>query len=110
MFGETLRRVAIAQFSEPREMVLIERSHRANRQPDTMHRQRMALAQRAELRMRWAAGAHVVLCVHLEEFDRLRARENVAKMHRLEADADTRGKMRSFEHRQVPALRVARGT
>ena len=37
--------------------------------------------------MRRPAGAHVVLRVDLEETDRLRRGEDVAKMCRLEADA-----------------------
>src|SRR5258708_33438947 len=90
MFGETFRRVAVAQRLEPCEMVF-ERPDRADRQPYAMHRQRIAFAQRAELRVRRPAGAHVVLSVYFKESDRLRSSENVAKMRRLEADAGTRG-------------------
>src|SRR6267378_6633141 len=91
MFRETLRLVAFAQHFEPHEMVAIERLHRANRKSDAMHRQRIAFAQCAELRVRRSAGAHVVLRVDLEETERLRKGENVGKMRGLEADAGTRG-------------------
>ena len=60
-------------------MIAVERPHRADRQPDAVHRQRIALAQRGELRMRRAAGAHVVLGMDLEESDRLRRGEDVAE-------------------------------
>ena len=93
MLGETLRRIAIAQQFESREMVAIKRLRRANRQPDAMYRQCIALAQRAELRVRRPAGTHIVLRMHFEESDRLRCREDVAKMRGLEADAGARGKI-----------------
>src|SRR5712675_537559 len=85
-------------------MVAIERPHRTDRQPDAMHRQRIAFAQRAELRVRRPAGAHVVLGVNLEESDRLRSGEDVVKMRRLEANSGTRGQTGSSKHGQVPAL------
>src|SRR6266550_8277248 len=88
-------------------MVAIERPHRTNRQPDAMHRQRIAFAQRAELRVRRPAGAHVVLGVNLEESDRLRSGEDVVKMRRLETDAGACGQTGSSEHRPVPTLHVA---
>src|SRR5258706_13512773 len=93
MLRETLRRVPFAQQFEPHEMVPIERPHRANRKPDAMHRQRVAFAQCTELRVRRSAGAHVVLCVYLEESERLWSGENVTKMRGLEADAGTRGEI-----------------
>src|ERR1700747_1704762 len=105
MLRETLRRVAFAQQFEPHEMVAIERLHRANRKSDPMHRQRIAFAQCAELRVRWSTGAHVVLRVYLEESERLRSGEDVAKMHGLEADAGTRGYIRNDGHIYVPAWR-----
>src|SRR5882724_1424504 len=86
-------------------MVAIERPHRTNRQPDAMHRQRIAFAQRAELRVRRPAGAHVVLGVNLEESDRLRSGEDVVKMRGLEADAGTRGQIRDDGHSYIPAVR-----
>ena len=42
--------------------------------------------------MRRPAGAHIVLRVHLEEPDRLRHGENVAKMRWLEANTGSRRK------------------
>src|SRR5216684_6245131 len=109
MLRETLRRVAIAQQFESREMVAIERLHRANRQPDAMYRQCIALAQRAELRVGRPAGTHIVLRMHLEESDRLRCGEDVAKMRGLEADAGARGKIRIDGHMYVLALRPVGG-
>src|SRR6266513_4231773 len=110
MLREAFRRVLIAQLFEPREMVAIERPHRTNRQPDAMHRQRIAFAQRAELRVRRPSGAHVVLGVNLEESDRLRSGEDVVKMRGLEADAGTRGQTGSSKHGQVPALHATEET
>src|SRR6476646_4690532 len=98
MFREALRRVAIAQLLQPGEVSVVERPQRADRQPDTMDRQCVALAQGAELRVRSTAGTHVVLGVDLEESDRLRSRENVAKVRRFEADAGTGRQARSCEH------------
>ena len=93
MLGEALRLIAVAKRFQSRQMVAIERLHRADRQSDAMDRQSIALAQRARVRMRWSAGAHIVFRMHLEEADRLRGGENVAKMHRLEADAGARRKI-----------------
>src|SRR5216683_2978623 len=107
MLRETFRHVAFAQHFEPHEMVAIERPRRANRKPDAMHRQRIAFAQRSELGVRRAAGAHVVLGVDLEESERLWSGENVAKMRGLEADAGTRGQTGNDGHIEVPALCVA---
>ena len=90
MLGEALRLVARAEDLEPREMLTIERRGRSDRQADAVNRQRIAFAERAELRMRRSAGAHIVLRVHLEEADRLRRCEDVAKMRRLETDAGAR--------------------
>ena len=59
-------------------MIAIERLHRADRKPDAVDRERVTLAQSAELRMRRSAGAHVIFGVHLEEADRLRCRDDVA--------------------------------
>jgi len=72
-----------------------------------VYRQRIAFAQRAELRVRRSAGAHVILRVDLEESDRLRRGEDVAEMRWLEADAGARGQIRSSGHMQAPAWRVA---
>ena len=79
-------------------MLTIERRSRADRQADAVNRQRIEFAQRAELRMRRSAGAHVVLRVHLEEADRLRRGEDVAKMRRLETDAGARRKTGHDRH------------
>src|SRR6266513_1502447 len=107
MLREAFRRVLIAQLFEPREMVAIERPHRADRQPDTMHRQRIAFSQSSKLRMRRSARAHVILGVNLDEPDRVCRRENVAKMRGLEADAGAGRQIRYTEHLQIPALRIA---
>src|SRR5215468_10843918 len=81
-------------------MITVERLHRADRQANAVERQGIALAQGGKLRMRRPARAHVILRVHLEEADWLRLDENGAKMHRLEADASTRGKFRGLGHVQ----------
>ena len=60
-------------------MLAVERRGRADRQADAMHRQRIAFAQRAELRMRRPAGAHIIFGVDLEEAERLRRGEDVAE-------------------------------
>ena len=93
MLREALRLVTIAQHFKSREVVAIERLHRANRQSDAMHRQCIALAQRTKLRMRGSSGTHIILRVHLEEPDRLRGREDVAEMLGLETDASARRKI-----------------
>src|SRR5262249_9428530 len=89
-------------------MTRVERLNGADRQADTVERQGIALAQGGKLRMRRPAGAHVILRVHLEEADWLRLDENGAKMHRLEADASTRRKVRGLA--QVQHLRLLGGT
>src|SRR5260221_9397971 len=70
-------------------MITVERLHRADRQAHAVERQGIALAQRGKLRMRRPAGAHVILRVHLEEADWLRLDANGAKIHQLEAAANT---------------------
>ena len=90
MLREAFRLIAIAQDFKSREMVAIERLHRADREADAVHRQCIACAQCAKLRMRRSAGAHIVLRMHLEESDRLRRGENVAEVLGLEADPGAR--------------------
>ena len=53
----------------------------------------MTLAQGAKQRMRRPAGSHVIFCMHFEKADRPGTGENVAEMHRLEADTGARWKI-----------------
>ena len=92
MLGKTLRRVALAERFEPRQMVAVERLHRADRQSDAMDRQGVTLAQGAELGVRRTASTHIVFRMNLEEADRLRRANDVVEMRRLEADAGARWK------------------
>src|SRR5579872_7349762 len=95
---ETLGLIATAKDFKSREVIAVERLHRANRQTDTVNRQRVTFAQRGELRMGPPSGAHIVLGVDLEETDGLRGRDDVAKMRRLKADAGTSRKVCNNGH------------
>src|SRR5262249_48068136 len=95
--------VAVAEQLDPFKVVAIKRLHRANRQPDAMKRQGIALAQHPELRVRLAAGAHVILCVHLEKADRLRGGDDVAKVPWLQADRGARRKSVCTRHLEALA-------
>src|SRR5271157_3816643 len=98
MLREAVRLIAIAQHFESREVRAVERLHPADRQPDAMNGQCIALAQGAEVGVRRSPSAHIVLCMHLKESDRLFGGENVAKMQRLEADAGARWKICNDGH------------
>jgi hypothetical protein len=67
-------------------MLGVERPHRANRKPNSVERQSVEFAQGAELRVRGPACAHIIFGVDLEKAHGLRARNDVGKMLRLEAD------------------------
>ena len=87
MLGEESRLVAIDQSLEAIEVVTIERSRRSDRQADPVQGEGIALADGAELGMRRAAFAHVVLSMNLEEpHPRLR-REDLRDVVVLEAHA-----------------------
>src|SRR5580658_3949492 len=79
-------------------MIAIKRLHRADRKPDAVDRQRVALAQGAKLRMRRSAGAHVVLGVNLEKTDRLRGSNDLLEVPRLETNASARRQVRTAGH------------
>ncbi len=72
-------------------MVGVERARRADRQSDTMDRQRVTLAQLPQHGVRRSARAHIILGMHLDEPDRLFACKDCVEMLRLEADAGSRG-------------------
>src|SRR5260221_4366088 len=106
MLGEARRHIAIAETLYPHQMLGVQRPHRADRQPNAMYRQCVALAQRTELRVRRAAGAHVVFRMDLKEADRLRRGEDVGEMLRLEADAGGYREAGSGGYLHVRAPRV----
>lgn len=103
--GEMLRKafgpVAIAQPAQALQMRAVERSVDADRQADAMQRQREALVQMRELRMRAAAFAHVILGMNLDEADRARVGDQALEMIRLESDAGA-GRQRGLDHGGAP--------
>lgn len=58
-------------------MIVVERLHGADRKADAVEGERIVHAQPAELGTRWAAGAHVILRMDLEETDGLRSGEDI---------------------------------
>ena len=79
MLGKAFGLIAVAERFQPRQMLAVERRFAADREADAMHRQREALAQRAQLRMRRPARAHVVFGMDFDEADRLPAGQDVGK-------------------------------
>src|SRR5262249_2477635 len=69
MLGEEAGLVAFDEVLQPRQVIAVKRLLRADRQPDAVQRQRIAIADRSEIAVRRAAGAHVVLGMDLEEAD-----------------------------------------
>ena len=91
MLREQARLVAVDQMPEALEVVPVEGPGGADRQADPVQRQRIALADGAEIAMRRTAGAHVVLGMDLEPADIGLARQDRLVVLGLEADADARG-------------------
>ena len=89
MFRDAGRFVPIADPLETGQMFGVERLHRTDRQTDTVHRQRIVFAQAAKLRMRRAAGPHVVFRMDFEEPDALGHGVDRGEMLRLEAGPGT---------------------
>ncbi|CFP30612.1 Uncharacterised protein [Bordetella pertussis] len=67
VLGDAVGRIAALQLAVPRQQARIERVVPAQRQPDPVHRDGVALAQPRQLRVRGSAGHHVVFGVDLEE-------------------------------------------
>ena len=94
MFGKAFGLIAVAKAPQARKMIAVERLRRADGEADAMQRQRVGLAQKAQLRMRDAARAHVVLGMDFEKAERLALRRDGGEMLRLEADAGAGRKAR----------------
>ena len=91
MLGKAVWLVAVAERPQPGEVGAVERLHRADRQADPVNGQGKILPQPAELGMRRAAGANVVLGVNLEEADGLRFGDDVGEVLGLETGAGAPG-------------------
>ncbi len=107
VLGEETRLVALVQMLQPQEMIAVERPVGADREPDAVQRQRVALADRGQVAMRRPAGAHVVLRVHLEEAEVGAALEDVAIVLRLQPHARAR-RDRHFSHLSSPPAELTR--
>src|SRR3546814_11359671 len=67
MLGKRLRRVTRNQRSQLIEVGTIERAGTTDRQPDTMNRQRVVLADPAQVMVEYAAFDQIVLGMDFEE-------------------------------------------
>ena len=92
--GQVLRNqrrlVAPHQLGKARQVGRIQHARAADGQAHAMHRQRKALAQRAQHAVRRPAGTHVVLGMHLEQVQRRRLGQDLRQVFGLEAGADHR--------------------
>lgn len=87
MFGEALGLVAVEQRLEPVEVVDIEWRLAAQRQPDAMDRQRVALTDAGQIVVVRAAGHQVVFGMDLKKADVGPVADDPLKMVGLQAHA-----------------------
>jgi hypothetical protein len=87
MLGEQRRLIDIDDAFQPFQVVAIERGCTADRQADTVDRQRMISANPVQEVMRRTARAHVVLGVNLEEIDAAGAGQDVVAMLGFKPDS-----------------------
>src|SRR3546814_5435617 len=80
MLGKRLRRVTRNQRSQLIEVGTIERAGTTDRQPDTMNRQRVVLADPAQVMLECAAFDQIVLGMAFEEREIGQRIENLLKM------------------------------
>src|SRR3546814_7560555 len=89
MLGKRLRRVTRNQRSQLIEVGTIERAGTTDRQPDTMNRQRVVLADPAQVMVECAAFDQIVLGMDFEEpeigqrIENLRSEEHTSELQSL---------------------------
>src|SRR5712664_3166213 len=92
--GKMLRkqpwRVTFHESLEALKMIPVERPIGADRQSDTVERQRISVPNGGQIAMRRTSRAHVVFCMNLEEADVRPCLDDRAVMLCLEADAGAR--------------------
>src|SRR5690242_11051018 len=90
MLGEQHRLIDIDQASQPLKVVAIERGRTADRQANTMDRQRIFGANLAQEMMGRTTRAHVILSMNLEEIDAAGAGEDISAVLGLKPDSGER--------------------
>ena len=86
MLGKEARRIAIDEFIQSREVRAIEGPVRPDRQADAMQRERVTLANRGQVPVRRAAGAHIIFRMNFKKAHIGPRLEDLAIVLRLEPD------------------------
>src|SRR6056297_3082723 len=94
MFGKTGRIEPVAEVFQAGKMVWIKAGFAADRQADTVDRDRKPLGQDTQLRNRATAVTHVILGMHFKPPNRVGIVQNVGEMLCLVADAGQGGQLR----------------